>query len=156
MIRLAFLLALLLAVPAQARDYHDLQIAHADGSVERFKVEWATDEQSREYGLMNRRKIPDRQGMLFLYPEPGTHAFWMKDTLVSLDMVFFKADGTIVYIHPDAVPLDLTAIAPSPDRHDICAVLELAGGQAAAAHLKAGDRMVMDGRPSVCLPDTAQ
>ncbi len=141
---------LTLASPALASTFHPLQIARADGTMESFRVEYAADDAQRERGLMGRKTIPGRQGMLFIYDTPGQHVFWMKDTLVSLDMVFFSPDGRIVHIHPNAVPMDLTIIAP-PGGEATCAILELAGGQAAAAGLSVGDRMVLPENGSACL-----
>jgi uncharacterized membrane protein (UPF0127 family) len=149
--RILFAALLLLALPVQARDMYPLAIQRADGTTATFSVELATTEATREYGLMNRTKLPEDTGMLFLYDRPGSHAFWMKDTLVPLDMLFFTANGQLVYIHPNARPHDLTPVLPTPDRHNICAILELPGGQAAKSALSVGDRMVLTG-PSACLP----
>lgn len=150
---LAAAMLLMLAAPAAraATPLQDLRIQKADGTVQVFKVERAVTEGQRERGLMDRTALPPGQGMLFLYEAPRTQAFWMKDTYIPLDMVFFTVDGTVAYIHPNAVPHDLTPIQPVPGRADICAVLEIAGGQAAATGLKPGDRMVLTG-PSACLP----
>lgn len=152
---LVLLSALLLASPALARTFHPLQIAKADGRVESFRVEHALSPAERERGLMGRKNIPAREGMLFLYDTPGSYAFWMKDTLVPLDMIFFAPDGRIVHIHPNAKPRDLTVIAP-PGNEDVCAILELAGGGAAKAGLSVGDTLVLNGAASVCLPPAAQ
>ena len=75
-----------------------------------FRVEVADDPQERNQGLMFRESMPRFAGMLFVYPEPDRVAFWMKNTLIPLDMLFLDASGTVVKIHAGAVPLDLTPI----------------------------------------------
>lgn len=149
---LATALLMLGMAPALAgSQFQDLRIRKADGTSRTFQVERAVTEAQRERGLMNRKTLPEGKGMLFIYEVPRSQAFWMKDTYIPLDMVFFTMDGTIAYIHPNATPHDLTPIEPVPNRADICAVLEIAGGQAARAGLKPGDRMVLDDS-SACLP----
>ena len=69
-------------------------------------------------------------------------AFWMKNTLISLDMLFVRDDGTIYEIHPRAKPEDLTPIIPSgPAR----AVIEINGGEAESLNIKVGDKVVYPG-----------
>ncbi len=143
------LLALLLSLPAFADDRTAVRILRGEKEVATFKVELATDSESRAKGLMFRKKLAKDAGMLFVYEEPGRRAFWMKNTLIPLDMLFFTAKGDLVYIHPDAVPEDLTAI--DPKRNDICAILEIAGGESAKRKIKVGDRLVVDGQKG-CLP----
>ncbi|MFD0858281.1 DUF192 domain-containing protein [Roseovarius aquimarinus] len=94
----------------------------------RFSVELADDEAERAQGLMNRESLPQAAGMLFVYPEPREVGFWMKNTLIPLDMIFLDATGTVRRVHSNAVPGDLTPImGGSPD---IKAVLEINGGLA--------------------------
>src|SRR4029077_6397086 len=63
-----------------------------------FDVEIANDPASREHGLMFRTEVPAGTGMLFLFPEVSDHTFWMKNTLVPLDMIFIGADRRVVGI----------------------------------------------------------
>ena len=98
-------------------------------SVIRFEVEVADDEASRARGLMFRETLPRYGGMLFVYDQEGPVAFWMKNTLIPLDMLFFDAAGRLVHLHENATPGDLTAI-PSPAPAQF--VLEINGGVARA------------------------
>ena len=103
-----------------------LDLRDADTSL-RFAVEVMDTESGRAQGLMNRESLPKFSGMLFVYPEPGPVAFWMKNTLIPLDMLFFDETGTLVNIHENARPLDET---PIPGGNDILYVLEINGGLA--------------------------
>lgn len=115
-----------------------LEVRRADGSTLSFKVEIASTPEEQARGLMFRRKVADGTGMLFLFDPPQPVSFWMKNTLVPLDMLFVRADGTVAQIATRAKPLDETPI-PCPEA--IRAVLEIGGGQAAALGLKVGDRL---------------
>ena len=75
--------------------------------------------------------------MIFPYDPPQNVAFWMKNTLIPLDMVFIRADGTIARI-VTAKPLDLTAV---PAGEPIAAVLEIRGGRAVELGIRAGDKV---------------
>jgi uncharacterized membrane protein (UPF0127 family) len=76
----------------------------------RFSVEVADDPRERSQGLMNRETMPRSAGMLFVYEQPQRAVFWMKNTLIPLDMIFMDETGTVTRIHENAVPLDLTGI----------------------------------------------
>jgi uncharacterized protein len=147
--KLLIALALLVVWPAFALDRTDVKILRADGKTITFKVELAGDAPGRIKGLMFRKELPESEGMLFIYDRPGRIAFWMKNTLIPLDMLFFAAKGELVHIYPNATPGSLEPI--SPDRADICAVLEIAGGQAALKGLKPGDQLLLM-NSSACLP----
>ncbi|WP_255743714.1 DUF192 domain-containing protein [Aliiroseovarius sediminis] len=101
----------------------------------RFTVEIADDDSERARGLMHRETMPATHGMLFLYDRPREVSFWMKNTLIPLDMLFLRADGTVARIHHNAVPHDLT---PIPGGTDILAVLEVNGGIAKRFGIDAG------------------
>ena len=81
------------------------------------------------------RSLAPNRGMIFPYDPPQSVAFWMRNTLIPLDMVFIRADGTIARI-ATAKPLDET---PVPSGEPIAAVLEIAGGRAAELGIAAGD-----------------
>ncbi len=76
---------------------------------------------------MNRESLPRMSGMLFVYEKPQPVAFWMKNTLIALDMLFMDETGTVQRIHENARPLDTTAI---PGGEAIRYVLEINGGMA--------------------------
>ena len=115
-----------------------LQIDTARGPV-RFTMEVAADEASREYGLMFRRAMADDHGMIFDFHTPPTNvAFWMKNTLIPLDMLFVGPDGRIVNIAVMAKPHDET---PVPSAGPIRAVIEINGGLAGKLGIRPGDRV---------------
>ena len=103
----------------------------------RFVVEVARSPQEQETGLMNRRALGPDRGMIFPYDPPQPVSFWMKDTLIPLDMIFIRPDGSIARI-ATAVPLSLE---PVPAAEPIAAVLEIAGGRSAELGIGAGDRV---------------
>jgi uncharacterized membrane protein (UPF0127 family) len=100
-------------------------------------VEIAATPAKIERGLMFREHLPPENGMLFLMNEERSWPFWMRNTLIPLDMVFIRADGTIARI-ATAKPLDET---PVPSGEPIAAVLEIAGGRAAELKVKEGDKV---------------
>ncbi|WP_405405469.1 DUF192 domain-containing protein [Paracoccus sp. Ld10] len=106
-----------------------------------FDIEIADTPESRAQGLMFRRDLPAGQGMLFIYPNAQPVSFWMRNTLIPLDLVFADDTGVIRHIHPNARPLDETPIPgaavgdPQPAR---MYVLEIAGGEAARLGLAPG------------------
>ncbi|MBT8460852.1 MAG: DUF192 domain-containing protein, partial [Boseongicola sp.] len=91
----------------------------------RFTVEVADDPGERSQGLMNRESMARSAGMLFVYEFPQRVAFWMRNTLIPLDMIFLDETGTVQRIHENAIPLDETAI---PGGDNIQYVLEINGG----------------------------
>ena len=101
----------------------------------RFVVEVARSFAEQETGLMNRPTLSPDRGMIFPYDPPQPVAFWMKNTLIPLDMIFIRADGTIARI-ATAVPLSLE---PVPAAEPIAAVLEIGGGRAAELGISEGD-----------------
>ncbi|MEM9392627.1 MAG: DUF192 domain-containing protein [Pseudomonadota bacterium] len=90
-----------------------------------FTVELADTPESRAQGLMFRESMPRRAGMLFIYERPQSVSFWMRNTLIPLDMLFVNARGVVQHVHENAVPLDET---PIPGGSDILLVLELNAG----------------------------
>jgi uncharacterized membrane protein (UPF0127 family) len=108
------------------------------GGKARFAVEVADDFEERARGLMFRENMARFSGMLFVYPAPAKVAFWMKNTLIPLDMVFLDETGTVVSIHEQAVPGDLT---PIPGGDNILAVLEVNGGLVRKLGIPLGARM---------------
>jgi uncharacterized membrane protein (UPF0127 family) len=103
-----------------------------------FDVELALTSQEQATGLMHRRHLPAGQGMLFVYGRVQEAAFWMKNTLIPLDMIFIDAGGRIVFIHEMAEPLSLAPIGPDLP---IKAVLEINGGLTRQLGIRAGDRV---------------
>lgn len=104
-----------------------VDIRLADGGLARFSVELADDPPTRQKGLMFRESMPASSGMLFIYERPQRAVFWMKNTLIPLDMIFADRTGVVRHVHANAVPHDETGIDGGPD---ILAILEINGGLA--------------------------
>lgn len=105
----------------------------------RFTVEVARTAAEQSYGMMNRTQLAPDRGMIFPYDPPQAVAFWMKDTLIPLDIIFIAPGGTILNIAKNTVPLSLDEV---PSAGPVEAVLELAGGRSAELGLKPGDRVI--------------
>lgn len=97
------------------------------GGSESFAVEVADDGAERAQGLMFRENMDPAAGMLFVYDRPGRAQFWMKNTLIPLDMIFADASGRVTRVHSNAVPGDLT---PIDGGDGVVYVLEINGGLA--------------------------
>ena len=110
---------------------------HSATGKHRFVVEVARTFEQQQQGLMFRRSLAPDRGMIFPYDPPQNVAFWMKNTLIPLDMIFIRKDGRIARI-TTAKPLDET---PVPGGEPVVAVLEIAGGRADELKVKAGDRV---------------
>ncbi len=118
-------------------DRGDLAIQTSSG-VLHFSVEIANTEAKREQGLMFRESMPENAGMLFLFGTSKPVEFWMKNTLIPLDMLFIGSDGKIRNIAARAVPL---STVPIPSAGPVVSVLELNGGAADRLGIKAGDQV---------------
>jgi len=106
-------------------------------------LEVARTDADREYGLMNRTSLPPHTGMIFVFPGDGPVDFWMKNTLVSLDMVFVGADGTIrkIFSSVPVVPPNLPDASIPLEGGQGQYVIELPAGEAVADGLVAGERL---------------
>src|SRR3990167_3844525 len=124
-------------VPAPA-GFEALEVVTPQGRT-RFLVEIADDEPERNRGLMYRKVVAPDRGMLFDFHTPREVAFWMKNTLIPLDIIYIQADGTVLSIARNTTPL---SEAPIPSGGPILGVLELAGGRAAEIGLLPGDKVV--------------
>lgn len=103
-----------------------------------FTVDIADDPQERAQGLMFVEEMATLEGMLFVYERPQRVSFWMKNTLIPLDLLFASPQGEILRIHQNAIPGDLT---PIPGGEGVQMVLEVNGGLAARLGIKEGDVM---------------
>ena len=116
-----------------------LSIETRQGAVS-VSVEVATTPETRELGLMNRTELAPDAGMLFVYPPDRAIAFWMKNTLIPLDMLFIDDAGVIQFIKHEAQPHDLTPV-PGPTGIAARAALEINGGRAEELGIAVGDRI---------------
>lgn len=117
-------------------DLSDLIIEKKDGTTHRFQVELRDDNEGRAMGLMFRQELLDDHGMIFVFPRPGRQGFWMKNTLISLDMIFVRANGRIANILHDVPPQTLES---RRSQGRVLAVLELKGGLAKKLGIEQGD-----------------
>ena len=129
----AFLFA---AQPVWAACADDKVTVKGDFGQASFTVEVADDHAERAQGLMFVENMPTLAGMLFVYERPQRVSFWMKNTLIPLDMLFVAPDGEVLRIHENAVPGDLT---PIPGGDGVQMVLEINGGLASRLGIAVGD-----------------
>jgi len=115
-----------------------LLIETASGQEHSFNVEVAQTNEDKALGLMFRRSLPEGHGMLFPYGPQREITMWMKNTYISLDMVFIRADGRIHRIEERAEPLSQRIIS---SRGAVSAVLEIGGGEARRLGIKPGDEV---------------
>lgn len=111
---------------------------HSARGERHFTVEIAGTPEEQAYGLMNRSELAPDRGMIFPFDPPRDASFWMKNTLIPLDMIFIRADGSIANIAENTVPMSLE---PVYSEGPVKAVLEIAGGRSAELGIKAGDKV---------------
>ena len=103
-----------------------------------FATEIATTDETRSRGLMFRRSMGGREAMLFHWPTPRVVSMWMRNTYLSLDMLFVAADGLVVHVQADTVPQSLDVLSAG---RDVTAVMELVAGTAAKLGIRPGSRL---------------
>ncbi len=118
---------------AECRD--DVLDLRGEWGSARFTVEVADDFEEQRRGLMFREIMPMFAGMIFVYPRAQSVSFWMRNTLIPLDMIFIGSDGVVRNIHENAIPLDETPIFGGAD---IQYVLEINGGLSARLGIDVG------------------
>ncbi len=130
-------LALFANFGARAANFQPLEIVTKSG-VHVFSVEMATTEEERQTGLMYRKELPDGKGMLFDFTPEQQISMWMKNTYVSLDMIFIRADGRILRIAENTEPLSTKIISSGGLARG---VLEVPAGTAQKYGIAPGDRV---------------
>ena len=123
------------AAPCEAGRIHLLT---GDGRVS-FAVELALTPEAQSRGLMFRPELAGDAGMLFVYPTPRTARFWMKNTMIPLDMIFLRDDGTVANVAAETRPYSRT---PHASEGAVRAVLEINGGLAAELGIGPGTQAV--------------
>lgn len=103
-----------------------------------FKVELAVTDDEQARGLMFRERLADDEGMLFIFGKDEARAFWMRNTLIPLDIIFIDSRFKVVSVHDFAKPKDETSIS---SRFPAKYVVEVNGGKAATCRIKAGTRV---------------
>ena len=114
-----------------------LKIRHGSKTFE-FRVELARTPQEQAKGLMFRTAMGANEGMIFPFDPPRGASFWMRNTVIPLDLIFVGPDGKISNIAANAIPYDETPLSSVGDAK---AVLELNGGRAKELGIVAGDRV---------------
>lgn len=109
-----------------------------DWGAAEFRVDLADTPEERSQGLMFVDKMAADKGMLFVYERPQVAAFWMRNTLIPLDMIFAGPDGVVTRVHHDAIPGDETVIDGGPG---VSFVLEINGGLARRMGIDAGSQL---------------
>jgi uncharacterized membrane protein (UPF0127 family) len=122
---------------ARATEVQPLEIVTKNG-VQVFSVEMATTEQEKETGLMYRKELADGKGMLFDFSPSQEVSMWMKNTYISLDMIFIRADGRILRIAENTEPLSTKIISSGGLAKG---VLEVIAGTAKKYGIEPGDRV---------------
>jgi len=129
--------ALLVGPPVRAASFSTLEIATKSG-VHIFSVEMATTEEEKQKGLMYRRELADGKGMLFDFSPEQQISMWMKNTYISLDMIFIRADGRILRIAENTEPESTRIISSGGLARG---VLEVPAGTAQKYGIAPGDRV---------------
>ncbi|WP_112310057.1 DUF192 domain-containing protein [Pseudogemmobacter bohemicus] len=119
-------------------DLRPAAVAGQGAERQSFVVEIADTAASRARGLMYRETLAPDAGMLFVYDSPRRAEFWMKNTLIPLDIIFADAQGRVTVVHENAVPGDET---PIPGGDGVLYVLEINGGLARKAGITPGSEM---------------
>jgi uncharacterized membrane protein (UPF0127 family) len=121
--------------------YGEMVVVSDDGARHEFRVYLATEHEQQRRGLMFVRELPPDVGMLFIYEDDAIRSMWMKNTYVSLDMVFARADGTVINVVSDTVPQTLNShFSTEPARF----VLELNAGTARKLGIGTRSRLIRD------------
>ena len=131
----------LAACASQKLETAVLSISRPDSDPVKITVEIARTEEERAQGLMHRKKLPDGEGMIFVYDRDQQMSFWMKNTVIPLSIAFIASDGTIIEIK-DMQPLDLNSVRSS---RSVRYALETPQGWFGRAGVQPGD--VVDGIP---------
>lgn len=135
---LTFIVLMMGAAASAEECRNDQVLLRGDWGQARFTVEIADDEAERNQGLMFRKEMPKSAGMLFVYPTAQTVGFWMKNTLIPLDMIFLDETGVVRRVHHNAIPHDETPIMGGDG---ILSVLEINGGLAEVMGITEGSQM---------------
>src|SRR5512139_3316441 len=134
---LVFTACMLAGTGARAASVQPLEIATRSG-VQVFSVEMATTEEEKQTGLMYRKELADGKGMLFDFSPEQEVSMWMKNTYISLDMIFIRADGSILRIAENTEPMSTKIIS---SRGLAKGVLEVPAGTAQKYGIRPGDRV---------------
>ncbi|MBU0475748.1 MAG: DUF192 domain-containing protein [Bacteroidetes bacterium] len=102
-------------------------------------IEIADDDNKRTTGLMDRLSMEEKQGMLFVFPHESFQSFWMKNTVISLDIIFVDRNNEIVTIHKNTVPFDTSQYQSTKPASQ---VVEVIAGYTDLYNINIGDKIV--------------
>lgn len=139
-------------MPTLHEEVRELPTATLPDSYE-ITLELAITREEITQGLMFRPKMAANRGMLFLFKRERTPSFWMKNTLIPLDIIFLDSRGKVVDISPDARPCTVDPCPQFIPKGPAAAVLELNSGSAAAHHLVAGAQITFQRLPAFPKPE---
>ena len=103
-----------------------------------YTVEVARTPEEQAQGLMFRESLPERTGMIFLFSDKGVHRFWMKNTMIPLDMIWMDGDGRVLFVSADTPPCKADPCASYGPDAPAASVLEIAGGRAGKENVTVG------------------
>ena len=109
------------------------------GAVYRLELALTPEEQAQ--GLMYRENLPDRTGMIFVFDQEGNHHFWMKNTMIPLDMIWMDASGKVIFVSANTPPCKADPCATYGPDAPARQVLEIAGGMAAREKITVGSTL---------------
>jgi uncharacterized membrane protein (UPF0127 family) len=118
-------LSLFLASSGYTDSISSIKIFNSSDSFVEYTVEVVSSQESQQRGLMFRENLNSNEGMLFLFKVPKKASFWMKNTLISLDLIFIKENGKVDSIYQNLEPLSLKSIK---SKSKVKAALEIPGG----------------------------
>lgn len=123
---------------ANAENYNEV-VFKTDTGDHKFYVEVADDSEKRQLGLMHRESMDDDKGMIFIYPEEQKVAFWMKNTLIPLDMIFMDDDFEVIDYFTDVPPCEADPCSHYVPTKNPKYIVELNAGKISEIGLKRGD-----------------
>src|SRR5262249_32128944 len=103
-----------------------------------YRVEVARTPDDQAQGLMFRESLPEKTGMMFPFPEKGVHRFWMKNTMIPLDIIWMDPDGKVLCVSADTPPCKAAPCPSYGPETSVASVLEIAGGKAAMEKVVVG------------------
>lgn len=118
----------------------EISVKNQVGQTNLFDAYLADSDKKRNRGLMHIQSLPKNKAMLFVFPSPKFASIWMKNTLISLDIIFIDQNQTIIKIHKYAKPLNLKSISSN---RRVKWVLEINGGLADELNINAGDKIIL-------------
>ena len=110
-------------------------------SREVYSVELAPTPAEQAQGLMFRESLPEKTGMLFLFPDRDTHHFWMKNTMIPLDMIWLDGAGKVIFVSADTPPCRADPCPSYGPKVPATSVLEIAGGMAKKERVTVGSSL---------------